>query len=93
MLTVACIPPVVPQDQSWVYPRRAIDWLEIDSDANEKRNGWSRTSRPQTEDELECMGEVGVEMFDGKVMSEEASVTLMVAALESRDVFADENER
>ena len=40
-----------------------------------------------TEDESEFMGEVGVEMFDGKVVSEEASVALMVAALESQDVL------
>ena len=41
-----------------------------------------------TEDELEFMGEVGVEMFDGKVVSQEVSVALMVAAaLESRDVL------
>ena len=29
-----------------------------------------RTSRVPTEDELESMGEVGVEMLDGKVASE-----------------------
>ena len=49
--------------------------------------------RGHEQNELESMGEVGIEMFDGRVVSEEASVALMVAALESRDVFADENER
>ena len=72
MPAVARIPPMVPQDRSWVYeglePRRAIGWLEIGSDTNEKRNGRSRTSRARTEDE--SMGEVGVEMLDGKVVSE-----------------------
>ena len=42
----------------------------------------------RTEDESEFMGEVGVEMFDGKVVSQEVSVALIVAAaLESRDIL------
>ena len=43
--------------------------------------------RGHEQNELESMGEVGIEMFDGRVVSEEALVALMVAALESRDVL------
>ena len=42
-----------------------------------------------TEDEFESMGEVGVDMLEGKVASRRSvgGLQLMVAALESRDIL------
>ena len=45
------------------------DWPDevVSSETSEKWSGTSRTSRVPTEDKLESMGEVGVEMLEENV--------------------------
>ncbi len=48
-----------------------VDRLEFSCQKGIKDEvAWLRASRVPTEDESESMGEVGVEMLDGKVVSE-----------------------
>ena len=47
-----------------------IGWRLAVRQYSERRSRWLRTSRVPTDDALESIGEVGVEMLDGNVASE-----------------------
>ena len=49
---------------------RVVDWLKVGCQAEKYGGGGPKTSSVPTEDTLESMGDVGVEMLDGNVASE-----------------------